>query len=55
LLEQPADQGVGGFEYRRAHQDFQLRDGVSVEIFGFKTGDQLLDFFFLGEEDFGRD
>jgi hypothetical protein len=26
-----------------------------VQLFGFETGDQLLDFFFLGEEDFGRD
>jgi hypothetical protein len=43
---------MGGFENRRAHQDFQLRDGVSV---GFKPGDQLLDFFFLDQEDFGRD
>jgi hypothetical protein len=30
LLEQPADQRIGGFKNRRAHQDFQLRDGVSV-------------------------
>jgi hypothetical protein len=55
LLEQPTNQRVGGFENRRAHQDFQLGDGVSVQRFGFKTGDQLLDFFFLGQEDFGRD
>jgi len=54
-LEQPTHQGVGGFENRRAHQDFQLGDGVSLQLFGFKTGDQLLDFFFLGQEDFSRD
>jgi len=55
LLEQPADQRIGGFENRRAHQHFQLGDGVSVQLPGFKTTDQLLDFGFLGEEDFGRD
>ena len=55
LLEQPADQRIGRFENRRAHQDFQPGDGISVQLFGFETGDQLLDFFFLGEEDFGRD
>ena len=55
LLKQPANQRVGRFENRRAHQDFQLGDGVSVERLRFETGDQLLDFFFLGEEDFGRD
>ncbi len=30
LLEQPADQRVGGFENRRAHQLFQLGDGVPL-------------------------
>jgi hypothetical protein len=55
LLEQPAGQRVGEFENRRAHQHFQLGDGVSVQLLGFKTANQLLDFFFLGEEDFGRD
>ena len=55
LLEQPADQGIGGFENRRAHQDFQLGDGVALQFFGFETANQPLDFFFLGKEDFGRD
>lgn len=55
LLEQPTDQRIGGFENRRAHQDFQLRDGVSVQRLGCKAGDQLLDFFFLREEDLGWD
>jgi hypothetical protein len=54
LLEQPADQGVGGFENRRAHQDFQFGDALAVQLPGFKAGDQLLDFFFLGKEDGGR-
>jgi hypothetical protein len=55
LLEQPADQRIGRFENHRAHQDFQSGHSVSMQLFGFKTGDQLLDFFFLGQEDFGRD
>ena len=55
LLEQPTDQRIGGFENCRAHQHFQLGDTVAVQLPGFKAGDQLLDFFFLGEEDFGRD
>ena len=29
-LEQPADQGIGGFENRRAHQEPQLGDGVAL-------------------------
>ena len=55
LLEQPADQRIGGFENRRAHQHFQLGDAVPVQLLGLEAGDQLLDFFFLREEDFGRD
>ena len=55
LLEQPADQRIGGLENRRAHQDLQLGDGVSLWHPRLKTGDQLLDFFFLGQEDFRRD
>lgn len=50
FLQQPADQGVGGFEHRRPHQDFQLGDALALQLAGFKAGDQLLDFFFLGEE-----
>jgi hypothetical protein len=55
LLEQPANQRIGGFENRRAYQHFQLGDGVSVQFSGFEPADQLLDFLLLGEEDFGRD
>jgi hypothetical protein len=54
-LEQPTDQRIGGFEDRRAHQDFQLSDAVAVQRLGFEAGDQLLDFFFLCEADFRRD
>jgi len=39
LLEQPADQGVGGFEHRRAHQHFQLGNALPVQLSGFKAGD----------------
>src|SRR5208283_1368891 len=55
LLEQPADQRIGGLENRRAHQDLQLRDGVSLWRPRLKTGRQLSDFFFPGQEDFRRD
>lgn len=55
FLEQPANQRIGGFENRRAHQDFQLGDALAVQLPGFKAGDQLLDFFFLSEEDGGRE
>lgn len=54
FLEQPADQGIGGFEHRRAHQDFQLGDALAMHLPGFKAGDQLLHFFFLREADGGR-
>ena len=53
LLEQPTDQGIGGFEHRRSHQDFQLGDALAVQLPGFKTVDQLLDFLFLRQEDLG--
>lgn len=55
LLEQPADQRIGGLEHRRAHQHFQLGDALSAQLPRFKTGDQLLDFFLLGEEDGRRE
>lgn len=55
FLEQPADQGIGGFEHRRAHQHFQFGDALAVQLPGFETGDQLLDFLFLGEADGGRE
>ena len=54
LLEQPADQRVGGFENRRAHQDFPVGDALAMHLPGFKAGDQLLDFFFLRQENRGR-
>lgn len=53
FLQQPANQRIGGFEHRRAHQEFQLGDALAVQLPGFKPGDQLLDFFFPGEEDRG--
>lgn len=55
MLEQPTDQGIGGLEPRRAHQDFQLGDALAVQLPGFKAGDQLLDFIFLRQEDGGRE
>ena len=53
FLQQPANQRIGGFEHRRAHQDFQLGNALAVQLPGFKTSDQLLDFLFLGQEDGG--
>lgn len=55
LLEQPTDQGVGGLEHRRAHQDFQLGDALAVQLPGLEAGDQLLDFFFLCQEEGRRE
>src|ERR1039458_9222487 len=55
FLGQPTDQGIGGFEHRRPHQDFQLGHAVAAQLLGFKAGNQLLDFFLLREEDGGRD
>lgn len=54
LLEQPADQGIGGFENRRAHQYLQLGHRIAVQLPGLKAGRQLLDFLLLGQEDFRR-
>ena len=48
-----ADQRVGGFENRRAHEDFQLGDRVSLDRLCLKTGNQLLDFLVLGQKDLG--
>jgi hypothetical protein len=49
LLEQPANQGIGGLENRRAHQNFQLGDGAALRLLRLKAGNQSLDFFFLGQ------
>ena len=53
LLEQPADQLIGRFENRRAHQRFQLGDQLRSRGLGLELGNQALDFLILGEEDVG--
>lgn len=55
FLKQPADQRICGFENGRAHQDLPLGVPLAVQRLGFKTRDQLPDFFFPGKEDGGRE
>src|SRR5207247_863672 len=52
LLKQPANQVISRFENGRAHQHLQLSDSSSFWGLGFKLGNQALDFFVLGQEDF---
>ncbi len=42
---------VGRLENGRAHQNLQLGYGVSLWELGLKSGNQVLDFLFLGEVD----
>src|SRR2546425_1186773 len=53
LLEQPAHQFIGRFENRRAHQNLQLSNLLSMRLTGLKGGNQLLDFLLLAENDLG--
>lgn len=51
LLEQPADQFVGGLKDRCPEQGLQLRDEFRLGALGLKSDDQLLDFLILRQED----
>ena len=55
LLKQPAHQLIGRFENRPPNQYLQLSDSASVWGLGFELPNQPLDFFFLRQEDRGRD
>jgi hypothetical protein len=51
LLEQPADQFIGGLKDRGPEQGLQLRNKLRLGALGLKAGDQLLDFLILRQED----
>ncbi len=51
LLEQPADELVGGFENRGTHQNFQLGDTIAGGLAAGERGHQGLDFCFFGDGD----
>jgi hypothetical protein len=51
LLEQPADQFIGGLKDRCPEQGLQLRDQLRLGTLALKAADQLLDFLILRQED----
>ena len=51
FLKKNGNQVIGRFEYGGANQKLNSLDGGSCESLSVETLDQLLDFFFLSEED----
>ena len=54
LFQQVLHESVAGFEEGGTQEHFQFLDRNTIGLLGRETGDYLLDFGVLGEENFGR-